>query len=130
MAIEAVKCGRMKHSQTMNRKQVSSLSHFVFHICANYFSPNVFYFSSLDCCSTPAGYRNNLSIFDIFYQIHFFPVQKLLIDLLLLSLSIALAAGGKQGSACKKFVSYLNLINLFYKIKLLQIKAFFRPDLS
>ena len=75
-------------------------------------------------------YRNHLSKFDIFYQNHFFPVQKLLIDLLLLSLSIALAAGGKQGSACKKFVSYLNLINLFYKIKLLQMKAFFHPDLS
>ena len=109
------KCGRMKHSQTMNRKQVSSLSHFVFFLNAQIIFHPMSFISHrwIGAASTPAGYRDNLSIFDIFYQIHFFPVQKLLIDLLLLSLSIALAAGGKQGSACKKFVSYLNLINLF-----------------
>ena len=45
-------------------------------------------------------YRNHLSKFDIFYQNHFFPVQKLLIDLLLLSLSIAITAGVKYSVSC------------------------------
>lgn len=120
VAIEAIKCGRMGHSQTMNRK-----TGFIISYTRKLFFTPCLLFLIAGLLHTPAGYRNNLSTFDIFYQIHFFPVQKLLIDLLLLSLSIALAAGGKQGSACKKYVSYLNLINLssFLENPMLQKEA-------
>ena len=60
-------------------------------------------------------YRDHLSKFDIFYQNHFFPVQKLLIDLLLLSLSIAITAGVKysvSGSAKIKWKTYLLNVNV------------------
>ena len=83
---------RSDETETMKGKQVS---HLISCVRANYFSTHVFYISHRWLAAAHRlPYRNNLSTFDIFYQIHFFPVQKLLIDLLLLSLSIALTAGG------------------------------------
>ena len=88
MAIEAVKCGQMRRGQ--------GKTGFSFNfqcVRENYFMSLIF---PIAAAHRPLVlYRNNLSTFDIFYQIHFFPVQKLLIDLLLLSLSIALAAWAK-----------------------------------
>ena len=114
VAIEAVNCGQMRHTEL---KQVVLLW---FYFSKVQMIVHPMYFISHRCdAAHPGCYRDNLSTFDIFYQIHFFPVQKLLIDLLVLSLSIALPAWGsvrQTGSACKKYVSYLNLINLFIPV--------------
>ena len=64
--------------------------------------------------SGAAVYLDNLSTFDIFYQNNFFPVEKLLIDLLLLSLSIALAAWAKWScpSCSGKKFNFSNTMNI------------------
>ena len=89
VAIEAVNCGQMRHTEL---KQVVLLW---FYFSKVQMIVHPMYFISHRCdAAHPGCYRDNLSTFDIFYQIHFFPVQKLLIDLLVLSLSIALPAWG------------------------------------
>ena len=87
MAIEAVKCGQLRRGQ-----EKTGFSFNFQCVRENYFMSLIFPIAAAQ--RLLVLYRNNLSTFDIFYQIHFFPVQKLLIDLLLLSLSIALTAGG------------------------------------
>ena len=87
VAIEAIKCGQMRRGQ-----EKTGFSFNFQCVRENYFMSLIFLIAAAH--RLLVLYRNNLSTFDIFYQIHFFPVQKLLIDLLLLSLSIALTAGG------------------------------------